>query len=71
MLCGMEKDLLPPASASRSVRSIIRGSLISSGLLFGSQIFWVIALVLMAAWLVGALFIMLIWILVGLLASVL
>jgi len=65
----MEKDLLPPAS--RNVRSIIRGSLIGGGLLIGSQIFWIIALVLMAAWLIGALFIMLIWILVGLLASIL
>lgn len=55
---------------TRSVGSIIKGTLLGSGLLLGSQLLWVIALVLMAIWLIGALGIMLIWILVALLASV-
>jgi hypothetical protein len=54
---------------TRNVGSIVKGALLSSGILLGSQILWAIALVLMAVWLLGALFIMLIWILVALLAS--
>jgi hypothetical protein len=57
------------ASAARGAGSIIKGALLGGGVLLGSQIFWAITLVLMAVWLIGALFIMLIWILVALLAS--
>jgi hypothetical protein len=51
------------------VGSIIKNGLLGGGALLGSQILWVIAFVLMALWLIAALFIMLIWILVALLAS--
>jgi hypothetical protein len=56
-------------AATRSAGSIIKNALLGGGVLLGSQLLWAIAFVLMALWLVGALFIMLIWILVALLAS--
>jgi hypothetical protein len=57
--------------SARQAGSVIKGTLIGGGALLGSQLLWVIALVLMAVWLIGALGIMLIWVLVALLASVL
>jgi hypothetical protein len=58
-----------PVPATRNVGSFIKNALLGFGVLFGAQIFWAITFVLMAIWLLGALFIMLIWILVALLAS--
>jgi hypothetical protein len=63
----MENGTRTPAA--RGTGSIIKGTLLGGGVLLGSQILWAIAFVLMAVWLLGALFIMLIWILVALLAS--
>jgi hypothetical protein len=57
--------------SARQAGSVIKGTLLGGGVLLGSQLLWAIALVLMAVWLIGALGIMLIWILVALLASVL
>ncbi len=64
---GMENGTR--ATATRGAGSIVKAGLLGGGLLLGSQIVWAITLALMAVWLVGALFIMLLWVLVALLAS--
>ena len=59
----------PPPT--RGAGAIIKGALFGGGMLLGSQILWVIALALLAVWMLGALLLMIVWTLVALLAAIL